>query len=368
MAEKTGGTVEDVLAGLEHEDQFDAFLAAVNERYSYIYAGAWTDDFPRSTSTVRVKGEVPGDLAELARVPPTWTSKSSVGAQYSWSELTDLATAVAGSLRVEGYAEANTAVSARENRIEVVVPQRAERGSLQAAGVRARIAERIAETLPQQAGFLREGGLTVQVAPSGTDLGGGQHTYGGGEALDDGVRECTTGFSVNLAGGGTGILTAAHCEGINQYRQEDGLTYSMPFVDEHIGNHGDLELHTSTHVEYDDFYSDFGVLRDVSGIKEINTSNQGDFVCVFGRFGGRDCSNIYRLFVCYFPAEGRPEACGLALMEDEITESGDSGGPWYNGNEAWGVHSGRMSFNFRTRSVFTPVFWVDDEFGAFVRQ
>lgn len=162
MAEKTGNTVGDVLAGLEHEEQFDAFLAAVNHRYPDIYAGAWTDGFPRSTSTVRVKGEVPGDLAELARSSGLDVQVVG-GALYSWSELTDLATAVAGSLRPEGYAEANTAVSARDNRIEVVVPQRARGGPLQAAGVRARIAERIAETLPQQAEFLREGGLTVQV-------------------------------------------------------------------------------------------------------------------------------------------------------------------------------------------------------------
>jgi hypothetical protein len=204
------------------------------------------------------------------------------------------------------------------------------------------------------------------VAPSGADLGHGEHTYGGGEALDDGVQECTTGFSVNRAGGGYGVLTAAHCNGINQYRQEDGLVYGSSWVDEHVGRHGDLELHTTDHVEYDDFYSDFGRLRDVVGIEEINTSNQGDTVCKFGRDSGYGCSNIYRLFVCYYP-DSR-EACGLVAMEGHITEGGDSGGPWFFGNEAWGVHSGAMNLDSRLRSAFTPVFWVDDEFGAFIRQ
>lgn len=42
-------------------------------------------------------------------------------------------------------------------------------------------------------------------------------------------------------------------------------------------------------------------------------------------------------------------------MHNREADSGDSGGPWFYGNTAYGIHSGYKSIWGFTRDVFTPV-------------
>lgn len=362
VAEASGAPLDAVLRGLAHQDRFDQVLLQVGERYGEIYAGAYTDNFPQSVSTIRIKGQVPAALMEL--VAASGEPVEIVGgAPHSWQELTTLGREVSLLLQEEGHPGAVTWIEVREGRINATVPFTRR----SAAEITGQVLARVVERQPETARLLSTDTLRIEVAAPGTELGVGEHTYGGGEALDDGFRECTTAFTVNLAGGGTGVLTAAHCNGINQYRQNDGLTYSMPWLDEHVGTYGDMEIHSSTHIEPDDYYADFNMLRDVSGISPITAYNVGDWICKFGRTTGRDCSSeIYSLWICYYP--DHRQACNLVAVDEHITAGGDSGGPWYWGNTAWGIHSGRASIGGTMRSVWTPTFWVDNEFGATVRQ
>ncbi|MEU7741731.1 hypothetical protein [Nonomuraea sp. NPDC049158] len=41
-------------------------------------------------------------------------------------------------------------------------------------------------------------------------------------------------------------------------------------------------------------------------------------------------------------------------MDGSITISGDSGGPWYKYNTAWGIHLGLCDYGAEQTSRFTP--------------
>lgn len=54
----------------------------------------------------------------------------------------------------------------------------------------------------------------------------------------------------------------------------------------------------------------------------------------------------------------------MTMVKEVITEPGDSGGPWFLGTTAYGIHSGRARVWFRLRSVFTPVALLREGLGV----
>jgi hypothetical protein len=47
--------------------------------------------------------------------------------------------------------------------------------------------------------------------------------------------------------------------------------------------------------------------------------------------------------------------CGIAVTEAYISAGGDSGGPWFFGNGARGIHTGRLVVGGASRSGFTAI-------------
>jgi hypothetical protein len=73
-------------------------------------------------------------------------------------------------------------------------------------------------------------GLTVSDAPIAAD----EHAYGGMWVRDDGVNECTSGWSVwNITSGTTGVTTAGHCDGINQVSEPGWGVWALTQQAEH---------------------------------------------------------------------------------------------------------------------------------------
>ena len=155
---------------------------------------------------------------------------------------------------------------------------------------------------------------------------------------DDGADECTSGFTVRKNGTSVdGVLTAAHCSGLNQYREPTGLVYSMSYQAAANPGWGDVEWHTTTHTEYDDFY--YSKLHnsriDVTGMLQSWQFDYGDIVCAFGRVSGAmGCDTINGL---WYSGSGysylvSTTPCG--------TVPGDSGGPRYLNGTAIGIGRG----------------------------
>ena len=82
----------------------------------------------------------------------------------------------------------------------------------------------------------------------------------------------------------------------------------------------------------------------------------GDTVCRFGVASGATCQVVIDLNRC---AVG---TCGLVWTDRSVTIGGDSGGPWFYGTYALGIHRGWLdekeywySMSIRKGEVFTPI-------------
>jgi streptogrisin C len=151
---------------------------------------------------------------------------------------------------------------------------------------------------------------------------------------------CTTGFSTRTTTGGQrGISTAAHCANTMSY----GGT-SFPFQAGDMQGNQDVQWHSIP--------SGFTALpraQDQAGYRTITgtlgRANQpvGALVCGFGITTGYRCGRI--TFKNYAPSYiNSPAATFIVLHENgvDLGSGGDSGGPWYSGGVAYGIHSGSV--------------------------
>jgi hypothetical protein len=187
-----------------------------------------------------------------------------------------------------------------------------------------------------------------------------QHTYGGGQ-----LSTCTSGFTVfRVSNSEEGVLTAGHCTNSQTFfpapdRAAIENAYGMTWIDGHRGDYGDVQWHTTpSHGVHAEFYSSDSGRRHVHG--SIGTLHDGDYVCVYGRVGGYDCSYVHDTSVSATDQDGF-RLKNLVNVDDSITLAGDSGGPWFLGTDAAGVHSGLTINSWGTaRSAFSQIGLADN--------
>ncbi len=186
---------------------------------------------------------------------------------------------------------------------------------------------------------------------------GYHHDYGGNRVLDDGVWECTSGFTVT-AGSDYGVSTAGHCDGINQYQEEDGYTYRSYYQWQHRGDWGDFEWHTTDHIAYAELYANVGDRRDTLYLESAASINEGDTYCKFGRKTGYSCDKVYLSNVT--ATNGSITQKRLVAMMSQKGAGGDSGGPWFISNWAAGIHHGHGQINGVFRDFWSKADYLDE--------
>lgn len=157
----------------------------------------------------------------------------------------------------------------------------------------------------------------------------------GGQPLSNG---CTSAFTVKNGSNNAGVLSAAHCP-----NSVSGFT----FGGEVQSGSTDAQWHRTTNVENKIRYSSTGSTRTITSYYLPATGGAASF---YGSASGAQSSTIYSTNVCW-PGL----SCGFIAVSGSVTAGGDSGGPWYNGNAALGVHKGTAFVGFANRSVFTYV-------------
>lgn len=169
------------------------------------------------------------------------------------------------------------------------------------------------------------------------------HAVYGGASLGS----CTSGFSVRRRSDGVyGISTAGHCPNDMNFRGNPVLAYK----DEHQGAWGDMQWHSSSERTVDDFLADADDYRDVA---REGFPVEGQILFRYGINTGRRWDDVYQLNHC------NGSRCRLALMDTNEAGPGDSGGPWYYGNTAYGLHQGEK-FYWGAKDLFTPVSYLEE--------
>lgn len=151
------------------------------------------------------------------------------------------------------------------------------------------------------------------------------------------LSTCTSAFTVRHSSGQHGVLTAAHCGNTQSF---SGV--SLPFRAEDQSGNQDVQWHASTcgMTVVDDF--DAGIAtRDVTGTQIRNNQAIGSYVCKNGMTTGYTCGYIESK--SYKPSYVTSAASTFVRVDGRtvnLSEGGDSGGPWFVETLAYGVHSG----------------------------
>ncbi|HEX8210308.1 MAG TPA: hypothetical protein VF584_08970 [Longimicrobium sp.] len=193
------------------------------------------------------------------------------------------------------------------------------------------------------AALAREAGHPVRVSFIDTPLQN-QHTRGGAS-----LSTCTAGFVVANSGGTRGVTTSAHCGSTQTYFEFGGTSYAATFVAERFDADEDVQWHTTTHDEYPEFYADLTTsARVLTGRRLRSSTAAGNTTCHRGMTTGYSCGSVQS--TTYQPTYAG--ACnGFTCTATYITVTGaglacaggDSGGPWFNGQTAFGIHKAGAS-------------------------
>jgi hypothetical protein len=194
--------------------------------------------------------------------------------------------------------------------------------------------------------------ITTSVSRSTRPVLGGREAYLehlGGEIL----TTCTSGFGTKDSSGTRGISTAGHC---SKTQSDDG--FSLTFEAEYEDTHGDFQWHTGPKTLSDDFYSGSTTATEANerDVSAVGAPTVGQALCRNGKASYKDCQDVRKLNVC------DSTACNLVQMEEHLSASGDSGGPVYYSNTAYGLHTGWVYDPFWPfdREVFSRADRIDD--------
>lgn len=156
------------------------------------------------------------------------------------------------------------------------------------------------------------------------------------------LPNCTLGFAVQ-SGGTLGITTAGHCDDTYSYQNR-----SLPYQAGQFSGAVDAQWHTAPGLRpvnrvFDAQYdSTTPYYRHITATKTRSQQVVGEFVCKYGITTGYTCGNITS--TNYTPSSYVPGATADYVWVDSTTqdqaEGGDSGGPWFSGETAYGLTSG----------------------------
>jgi streptogrisin C len=178
---------------------------------------------------------------------------------------------------------------------------------------------------------------------------------------------CTSGFVVTN-GEINAITTAAHCPDQLTYIEPDGSSSpTLPMIGSWGLAYRDVQINGSANSPEPLFYADRGAgsLREVETWRNLASTRAGDFVCHYGESSGYSCATVE--LTDYAPPG---ELCGGPCSPSWVTVKGpscvpgDSGGPVFSGNVAFGIAkginrnaAGSCDFYYYMSTDFLPPPW-----------
>ncbi len=307
------------------------------------FAGAWIDRSSGLVLVVRFAGDVPTEIADAGRGLPV---DFRGGASFSIRSLMRQQSTLREDLLAHGFTDLVSGIDVFTGNLEVTVQvpsgQRAPRGLVPDSVLASNVS------------------LLVESQSIGRD----EHTYGGDSLVDDdGVFRCTTGFVVT-DGSEDGVLTAGHCPNELNYQENSGNTYDALFKAQYKGYYGDYQWHTTSHTGFNKYYFNDTIRRSVPAIGGAPAVD--DYRCFHGEAsGGNSCDYVYMTMVNVVRDGVSYER--LVAMDSDNTIGGDSGGPWFSGSTAWGIHKGDETMGGTVRNIWSQARFVNAALGVTIR-
>lgn len=353
VAKQKGITVEEAIARYGWQESFAKAVNLLRESFPDQYAGSAITNGGRG-AWIAFKGEVPQKAVDLvATLPVTVRLIGSKG--FSEAELKQTLDQAYYAIYEDGdIADAAGWYDVETGVITIEALPRQIPGD---AVMRERLRVRLQPAQPANTA------VTIKVSIVDELVGGvsADTTMRGGGRLE--FINCTAGFTVFWTGDMyRGITTAHHCakdySSLRYYNWDDTGDYTnISRLGLGAPTYGDLAYYSrGTYSPTNRFYYDYGVTRSVLYAGLLPTVGQQ--LCKFGRTTGYSCDQVYKLNVC------SGEYCGLTAMKSWKVSAGDSGGPWFWGNTAYGITQGSKYISFGYRDLFSPTYYLPDALGV----
>ena len=182
----------------------------------------------------------------------------------------------------------------------------------------------------------------------------------------DGKRyACTSGFVVT-DGTRTGLATAAHCPDEVDYQDPEGGTVKLTYAGQWGARTPDVQVNVGP-ASKPLFYADRRdrSLRTLGGARSRLSTRAGEWLCHYGESSGYSCAEVELI---HFAPPGSlcAGACAPTWVSVRTNDcrSGDSGGPVFSGDVAFGITKGgsggrasRCNFYFYMSTDFLPTGW-----------
>lgn len=152
------------------------------------------------------------------------------------------------------------------------------------------------------------------------------------------LSQCTSGFSVISSSGTKGISTAGHCSDTLSYNNQ-----SLPFRAGAYSGTTDAQWHeapgfTVRNLTYDGTYN-----RYIYGTKLRSNQYVGEWVCKYGKTTKYGCGEIIdKNYAPSYVPNAAHTFIRVRRWFVDLSDPGDSGGPWFSGNTAYGIMSGEV--------------------------
>lgn len=180
-------------------------------------------------------------------------------------------------------------------------------------------------------------------------------------------NRCTSGFVVTN-GETHAITTAAHCPDQLTYIDRDGsASATLPMIGSWGAAYRDVQINGSANSPDPIFYANRGAgsLRKVETWRSVASTRAGDFVCHYGESSGYSCALVE--LTDYAPPGdlcGGPCSPTWVTVKGPSCIAGDSGGPVFSGDVAFGIakginrdDDGRCEFYYYMSTDYLPAPW-----------
>jgi hypothetical protein len=157
------------------------------------------------------------------------------------------------------------------------------------------------------------------------------------------ISTCTTGFTVRNSAGTRGVSTAGHCG-----NSQTLSGYALTFRGEAYSGSYDVQWHNASGHTYPNTIKVGSGTRSITGTRSRTSQTVGSQVCKQGKTTGYTCGTISTISYC---ASGACTWVRVAGNGVNLSEGGDSGGPWFSGNTAYGSHT----YGIGNDSAYMPV-------------
>ncbi len=303
----------------EFADAIDYAIDYAGDQY---FSSAWTPDEQETTGFkgwVSFKGQPPADvIGEFSSLP--FPVEVRTDAEHSESELEEIRQQVMSDLYEAADLEGLTGDFTDDGGLEIEHEIADSESAAESEEFEAQLQE-ILDAAPIEA-----------TAEEATDIEPIEEVVRGGTTING----CTLGFTATR-GRMRGAITAGHCP--NWAGKPTGSNANLGFVRQHIGRYGDIQLHSTT----DSTRNEVRITRN-GAVRKITGTGQalkGMVVCNYGRTRAfSSCARVRNANHAFYNSNG-VYVGQMVQTSGAFTNPGDSGGPWYIGTSALGIHFGK---------------------------